>query len=212
VKVTIIYDNETLRRDLHADWRFAALVEENGRKLLFDTGAIGSVLLSNMKSLGVAPEEIGDVFISHSHFDHTGGLSAFLDRQRDVTVWIPPSFRGVNKARRVVEIGAARTLYEGFHSTGELEDIEQFLCVETPKGIVVIAGCSHPRMENILLEAARFGEVYGIIGGLHSNTPESLRGLKLICPTHCTQYKREIDSLYPEWCTQGGAGKVIEIA
>jgi 7,8-dihydropterin-6-yl-methyl-4-(beta-D-ribofuranosyl)aminobenzene 5'-phosphate synthase len=66
-------------------------------------------------------------------------------------------------------------------------------------------------MEIILREASRFGEVYGIIGGLHGNTPESLNRLKFICPTHCTQYKDKIRSLYPERYTQGGAGKVIEI-
>jgi len=32
-------------------------------------------------------------------------------------------------------------LYEGIYSTGELEGIEQSLCVETGKGIVIIAGC-----------------------------------------------------------------------
>jgi 7,8-dihydropterin-6-yl-methyl-4-(beta-D-ribofuranosyl)aminobenzene 5'-phosphate synthase len=141
MKVTIVYDNETLRGDLQANWGFAALVESNGRRILFDTGASGALLLSNMKTLGIAPERIDDVFISHFHFDHTGGLSAFLDRHGDVTVWIPPSFRGVKNARRVVEVGTPRTLYEGIHSTGELEGIEQSLCVQTKKGIVVIAGC-----------------------------------------------------------------------
>jgi 7,8-dihydropterin-6-yl-methyl-4-(beta-D-ribofuranosyl)aminobenzene 5'-phosphate synthase len=212
MKVTIIYDNKTLRRDLQADWGFAALVESSGRKILFDTGASGSLLLSNMKTLEMAPEQIDDVFISHSHFDHTGGLSTFLGRHGDVSVWIPPSFRGVKNARRVVEVGTPRTLYEEIYSTGELEGIEQSLCVQTQEGIVVIAGCSHPRMKTILREASRFGDVYGIIGGLHGNTPESLNGLQLICPTHCTQYQHEIKSVYPERYTPGGAGKVIEIA
>ncbi|MBN1656224.1 MAG: MBL fold metallo-hydrolase [Deltaproteobacteria bacterium] len=211
MKITIIYDNETLRGDLQANWGFAALVDSNGRRILFDTGASGALLLSNMKALEIAPEGIDDVFISHFHFDHTGGLSAFLDRHGDVTVWIPPSFRGVKNARSVIEVGTPKTLFDGIHSTGELEGIEQSLCVQTRKGILVVAGCSHPRMKTILGQASRFGEVYGIIGGLHGNTAESLNGLKFICPTHCTQYQHEIRSLYPEQYTQGGAGKVIEI-
>jgi len=45
-----------------------------------------------MEKLGIDPEEINDVFILHLHFDHTGGLSAFLDQNNDVKVWVPHSF------------------------------------------------------------------------------------------------------------------------
>lgn len=211
MKTTIIYDNTAFRRDLQADWGFSALVETKGKRILFDTGGSGSILLSNMRKLGIVPKEIDEVFISHSHFDHTGGLSAFLDQNNEVKVWVPRSFRGVKNVKEVIEIENSRKLYEGIYSTGELEGIEQSLCIETQKGIVIIAGCSHPRMERIIGAASQFGKVYGIIGGLHGNRPESLKNLDLICATHCTQYKQEIKSLYPEKYIEGGAGKVIEI-
>jgi 7,8-dihydropterin-6-yl-methyl-4-(beta-D-ribofuranosyl)aminobenzene 5'-phosphate synthase len=92
-----------------------------------------------------------------------------------------------------------------------LEEIEQSLCIETEKGIVIIAGCSHPRMEHIVGAASEFGKVYGIIGGLHGNRPESLKNLDLICSTHCTRYKQEIMFIYPERYIEGGVGKVIEM-
>jgi 7,8-dihydropterin-6-yl-methyl-4-(beta-D-ribofuranosyl)aminobenzene 5'-phosphate synthase len=164
-----------------------------------------------MQKLGISPKEIGDVFISHFHFDHTGGLSAFLERNNKVRVWLPPSFRGVKNAKEVIKVEKPSKLYEGIYSTGELEGIEQSLCVKTEKGIVVIAGCSHPRMQHILDTAAQFGEVYGIIGGFHGNRPEALKGLNLICATHCTQYIPEIKAMYPQQYVEGGAGKVIEI-
>lgn len=211
VKATIIYDNTAFRKDLQADWGFAALIEANGKRILFDTGGSGSILLSNMNALGIAPKEIDEVFISHAHFDHTGGLSAFLDQNNDVIVWVPPSFRGVRNAKEVVKIENSRKLSEGIYSTGELEGIEQSLCIETKKGIVIIAGCSHPSMEHILNAASDVGPVYGIIGGLHGNQPESLQPFGLICATHCTQYKKEIASLYPESYVEGGAGKIIDI-
>jgi len=211
MKVTIVYDNTAIKKELKADWGFSALVEAKGKKILFDTGARGSILLSNMAQLGIDPGEITDVFISHAHFDHTGGLSTFLDQNNDVKLWVPVSLRGVKKLGEVVEIERARKLYEGIFSTGELEGIEQSLCLETQKGIVVIAGCSHPRMTHILDAASQFGKVYGIIGGLHGNRPESLKGLELICATHCTQYKEDIASLYPGNHIEGGAGRVIEI-
>ena len=211
MRVTIVYDNTAFTKELQADWGFSALVEANGKTILFDTGGSGSILLSNMSKLGIAPDEIGDVFISHAHFDHTGGLSALLDQNNRVKIWVPPSFRGVKNAREVVEVEAPASLYEGIYSTGELDGIEQSLCIETPEGIVLVAGCSHPPMVDILGAASGFGNVYGIIGGLHGNRPESLKRFDLICATHCTQYQKEIASLYPDRYIGGGAGKVLEI-
>ncbi|OYT65512.1 MBL fold metallo-hydrolase [Candidatus Bathyarchaeota archaeon ex4484_205] len=211
MKITIIYDNTAFRSDLQADWGFSALVEAQGRKILFDTGTNGDILLSNMEKLEISPEEIEDIFISHPHFDHVGGLSAFLSRNNKVKIWVPPSLRGIRNVKEVIKLGEPTQLYEGIYSTGELDGIEQSLCIETVKGIVIIAGCSHPRMEHILQVASQFGRVYGIIGGLHGTKPESLKSLELICPTHCTQYKSEIKTLYPEKYVEGGAGRVIEI-
>jgi 7,8-dihydropterin-6-yl-methyl-4-(beta-D-ribofuranosyl)aminobenzene 5'-phosphate synthase len=211
MKITIVYDNTAFRKDLQTDWGFSALVEAKKRKILFDTGANGAILLSNMQKLGISPKEIHEIFISHAHFDHTGGLSTFLNVNNEVKVWVPPSLRGVKNAREVIEVKTPTKLYEGIYSTGELEKIEQSLCVEMGKGIVIIVGCSHPKMEHILQVASQFGKVYGIIGGMHGTRPEFLKDLDLICPTHCTQYKSEIKSLYPGKYVEGGAGRIIEI-
>ena len=211
MKVTIVYDNTSFLKNLQADWGFSALVEFRERKILFDTGANGKILLSNMKKLKINPQEIEDVFISHLHWDHIGGLEAFLQVNNNVKLWVPSCFSEVENAKEVIEIKEPRKLYEGIYSTGELEGIEQSLCIETKKGIVILVGCSHPKMENILQKASEFGKVYGIIGGLHATKPESLRELNLICPTHCTQYKADIKSIYPEKYIEGGAGRIIEI-
>ena len=211
MKVTIIYDNTSAKPYLQADWGFSALVEIKERKILFDTGANGSILLSNMEKLKINPQGIKDVFISHLHWDHTGGLSSFLQLNNKVKLWVPSCLSEGKDAGEVIEVKSPVKLYEGVYSTGELDRIEQSLCVETKKGIVIIVGCSHPEMEHILKTASHFGKVYGIIGGLHGTKPISLKDLDLICPTHCTQYKSEIKSLYPEKCIEGGAGKIIEI-
>ena len=187
MKVTIIYDNTALRSDLKADWGFSALVESKGRKILFDTGANGRILLSNMQKLKIDPKEIKDIFISHLHWDHPGGLSSFLQVNNQVKLWIPSYFPEAKNAKEVFEVKNSTKLYEGIYSTGELEEIEQSLCIETEKGIVIIAGCSHPRIEHILKTASQSGKLYGIIGGLHGSRPEALKNLSLICATHCTQ-------------------------
>jgi len=210
-KITIVYDNTSFKKDLQADWGFSALVEVRNRKILFDTGANGKILLSNMEKLEINPKEIEDVFISHLHWDHIGGLRDFLQVNNKVRLWLPSYFPEAENAREIIEVKKPRKLYEGIFSTGELEGIEQSLCIETEKGILIIVGCSHPKMEYILQTASKFGKVYGIIGGLHSTKPESLKDLDLICPTHCTQYKAEIKSLYPEKYVEGGAGKIIDL-
>jgi 7,8-dihydropterin-6-yl-methyl-4-(beta-D-ribofuranosyl)aminobenzene 5'-phosphate synthase len=138
-------------------------------------------------------------------------VSAFLDRNDAATVWVPRSFRGVRNAGAVVSVDEARTLYEGIHSTGELAGIEQSLCIDTPGGIVIVAGCSHPPLPQIVAAASRFGRVCGIVGGLHGNRADTLQGLAWICATHCTRHREAIKSRYPERCIEGGAGRVILI-
>ena len=196
---------------MQADWGFSALIQVKERNILFDTGANGDILLSNMGKLKVNPKEVKDVFISHPHWDHTGGLSSFLQLNNKVKLWVPSYLSEERNAGEVIEVKIPTKLYGGVYSTGELDGIEQFLCVETEKGIMIIVGCSHPKMEHILKAASQFGKVYGIIGGLHGNRPETLRDLSLICATHCTQYKSEIKSLYGEKYIEGGAGKIIEV-
>lgn len=212
MKITLIYDNTASRNDLQTDWGFSALVEiENTPTILFDTGANGEILLNNMKKLGIDPASVDEVFISHAHFDHTGGLSEFLNNSNTTKIYIPPSFRGL-KGTGVTRITEPARLHEGVYSTGELDGIEQSLCVKTDKGIVIIAGCSHPPMNTILDTARQFGTIYGIIGGLHGFSDYALfSDVKLICPTHCTQHIAELKTMYPEKYIEGGAGTVIEI-
>ena len=213
MKVTILYDNTLIRKDLQSDWGFAALVEAEGApRILFDTGGNGAILLSNMAKLGIDPASIDEVFLSHTHFDHIGGLSEFLNVNDKVKIYVPPSIRGI-KAAQVVEITAPTCIHDNVFSTGELDGIEQGMGVITGKGIVLVVGCSHPDMEHILAAAREFGDIYGIIGGLHGFSEYKLfEDLQLICPTHCTQHIQELEQIYPDSYVEGGAGQVIEVS
>lgn len=212
MKLTILYDNSTLNKSLEADWGFSCLVELPNRTILFDTGANGTILLDNMKKLDIDPSVVDDVFISHSHFDHIGGLSAFLNVNNKVNVYVPVSFRGVRNAHKVVYMDKPAKIYENVFTTGELDHIEQSMVVKTDKGLLVVVGCSHPKMQHILQAASHFGSIYGIVGGLHDFAEFDLfEQLALICPTHCSQHINDIHTLYPEKYIRGGAGQVIEI-
>ncbi len=210
MKITIIYDNTAFGKDLQSDWGFSALVEvENTPKILFDTGGDGKILLSNMEKLEINPLLIEEVFISHLHGDHTGGLDEFLKMNPKIKkIYLPSSISLENE----IVLKEPQKIYENIFSTGELEGIEQSLGVITEKGIVLIVGCSHPEMKHILDTASRFGKIYGVIGGMHGFSEfELFKDLELICPTHCTQHKAELKRLYPKKYIEGGAGRIIEI-
>ncbi len=214
MKLTIIYDNTVFRPGLQSDWGFSCLVEaENCPKTLFDTGTNGDILLSNMKKLDIDPLSIKEVFISHTHLDHIGGLSVFLKVNNQVKVYFPASWQRIRGAKEVISVNKPLKMHENIFSTGKLDHIEQSLIVKTQKGIVLIVGCSHPKMSHILKAAASWGKIYAIIGGLHGfQEYELFQDLSLICPTHCTQHKAEIKRLYPDKYIEGGVGKIITIA
>jgi 7,8-dihydropterin-6-yl-methyl-4-(beta-D-ribofuranosyl)aminobenzene 5'-phosphate synthase len=213
LKVTIIYDNTAYRNDLTADWGFACLVEAYGKTILFDTGAKGSILLNNMKKLKIAPISIEDVVISHAHWDHTGGLVDFLRKYNDIRLFVPSSFAvPPHAAREVISVRKPIEIVDNIYSTGELKGIEQSLVVTTDKGVVVIVGCSHPGVKEIVDAASQHGNIFAIIGGLHGfNEFGIVKNMGLVCATHCTQHISEIRSLYPDTFVEGGAGRVIEL-
>jgi len=212
MKIQIIYDNTSLNQDLKPDWGFAALIQAFGKNILFDTGANGEILLYNMQVLNIDPDNISDVFISHCHFDHIGGPSHFLNKNSNVTLHAPKSFRGVRYARDVIYYDKPQEIFQKFYTTGELDNIAQSLTVRTDKGLFIIAGCSHPSM-NIILRATRnFGSIYGIAGGLHGFDQYKLfQDFQMICPTHCTKHIAKIKERFPGKYIEGGAGTVIII-
>lgn len=212
MKITVIYDNEVWREGLRSDWGFYCLVDLEGvPKILFDVGAKGSILLQNMGELGIGPEDIDEIFISHSHWDHTGGISSFLDENRNVKVYTPTSYSPPSNAKEIIEVKDSTQIHESIFSTGELAGVKQSLVVESGNGLVVIAGCSHPGIGRVLDTASQFGNVFALVGGFHGFREfDRLKGLGSICPCHCTEFKSEIHERYPEKSHRCGAGKILE--
>lgn len=211
MKITIIYDNRVWKKGLEPDWGFSCLVEAHSKKILFDTGNHGNILMENMHKLDIDPVSVDEVFISHSHYDHAGGLNDFLGAKK-CKAYIPLSCPEPIGAEEVIKVKDPLEIHDHLFSTGELKGIEQSLLIQTGQSVVVVAGCSHPGVGEILKAAAAYGKVKALVGGLHGFKDFALlKDLDMICPTHCTQFIEEIRDQYPQKYLEGGAGRVIEI-
>jgi len=83
LKITALVDNEThYEGPMLAENGISLLVEipELNFSVLVDTGISGDALLSNAELLGVDLSKLDAVFITHNHYDHTGGLLKLIDR------------------------------------------------------------------------------------------------------------------------------------
>ena len=64
------------------EWGFAALVEADGQRILFDTGRFEDTVGRNAEALGIELGDVEQVILSHNHGDHTGGLLYLREQLR----------------------------------------------------------------------------------------------------------------------------------
>jgi 7,8-dihydropterin-6-yl-methyl-4-(beta-D-ribofuranosyl)aminobenzene 5'-phosphate synthase len=216
MKLTIVYDNEVLKKDLglKSDWGFACLIQTNDDTILFDTGAKGKILLDNMKKLNLEPKDINKIVISHEHWDHNGGLESILSFVDGVEIYsLAKKPRG--RKTKLITVKEQMMISDGIYSTGRLTGSpvdEQSLILKDQKGWYVLVGCSHPGVENILQRARHIGIIVGIVGGFHGfNNFSVLNDLDFICPCHCTKYKKEIKNKFSDNYSNCGVGKIIDL-
>lgn len=88
-RVTILYDAFGPSSALQKDWGFAALVEYDGRRILFDTGNDAGIFARNVEQLGVDLTRLDAAVISHRHGDHTTGLEVLIAANPKVSIYTP---------------------------------------------------------------------------------------------------------------------------
>ncbi len=229
-----LYDNYLYDPDLKTGWGFSCLVKVKDKNILFDTGADDFTLLDNMKNLKIDPKDINIIVLSHIHGDHTGGLWGILEKNSNLTVYLPRSFPRDFKKKvqsykaKVVEVDDPAVIFESVSTTGELGTWikEQSLIVKTTKGLVVITGCAHPGIVDILREVKKItGEdIYLVLGGFHlsGSSDSELKKIvkafrelevKKVAPCHCSgdRTRRLFKDEYQKDFISNGVGKVIEI-
>jgi len=238
MKLTGVYDNTARREGLRPGWGFSLLVTTGSKKILFDTGADLLVLKNNLKELDVSPSTLDGIALSHPHCDHVGGLSAVLKKNPDLTVVFTENFPASTKKKiesygaRPLKLSEPRELWGNIWSTGELtvqyrgrELPEQGLILESSSGPILVSGCAHPGITEMVLRAKEVTGIapYLVIGGFHlgnKSTAElrrivnELKGsVNRLAPTHCTGNEaiRYIRKVFGEDSLDFGAGTQIEI-
>jgi 7,8-dihydropterin-6-yl-methyl-4-(beta-D-ribofuranosyl)aminobenzene 5'-phosphate synthase len=256
---------------------FSAFIETDKGNYLFDTGS-GRSIVPNSLILDKDLKSIRKIFLSHGHYDHTGGLPEVLQMKGRVDVHAhshvfidrihvikengkeTKRFIGIPYKKSYLEfLGANFVLNtdfmeveKGIFLTGEVprktsfekpdprlfSEIEgkmtpdfflddQSLILDTGKGFVVILGCAHSGMINILNHIiAKMGKekFYAILGGTHldflttEQLEESVKALKKmdferIGVSHCTGMRAAF-SLHQEFGDRffyGCVGSVLEV-
>ncbi|MDD3905747.1 MAG: MBL fold metallo-hydrolase [Candidatus Omnitrophica bacterium] len=209
MKLKILAEGSTKWRRFIKHWGLSILIDDD---ILFDTFGKPDYVLRQLKRFKIDINKIKHIVISHDDWDHVTGLDKILERNKNVTVYICPHFKPDIKAKirhcgaRIVEVDGVTNIRDNIYLSGELTGKrrdsnipEQYLAVKTAKGIIVLTGCAHPGIIEIVQHAkAAFNmNAYLIMGGFHlkDHTVEEIHKIVLklkelgvcqVIPFHCT--------------------------
>jgi 7,8-dihydropterin-6-yl-methyl-4-(beta-D-ribofuranosyl)aminobenzene 5'-phosphate synthase len=197
LEILPLIDWYTDRGDLKGEAGVSYLVKTDESLILFDVGMNKnnedpSPLLYNMNKLGINPEKIDVIVISHNHMDHTGGFKwsskksfSLTSHQSDlgnkrVYTPVPMTYPGL----KPVSADQPTIISKGVATTGTLPSYlflagwtqEQSLAINVAgKGIVLIVGCGHQTVPRLTERVSQlFNEpIVGIVGGLHYPVTDS---------------------------------------
>jgi len=104
---------------------------------------------------------------------------------------------------------------------------EQSLVITTSKGLVIITGCAHPGVVNVIRTAKEIvpdDRVYLVMGGFHLSGASSAQiesiidsfvelGVERVAPCHCSgdEARRLFEERYGEDYIESGVGKRVPL-
>lgn len=218
LKITTLVEDTSPKRSFWGEHGLSFWIEADNKKILFDTGQSGEVLLHNLRASKLDLRDLDAFVLSHSHDDHSGGIKLIVDQIKNIPMYcasgafeehIPDGKRvsklisDINYARENLEIFPGIYIPQErktINSPVPTKEINMVINLER-KGIVIIVGCAHHGLVNIINDAMSIFKgripVYAILGGLHlkdSNKEEIINivsflkdsGLKILAPNHCT--------------------------
>jgi len=79
MKLTLLTENNSLYATRFlAEHGFSAYIEDDGKKILYDTG-YSDIFITNAEKMGIDLTAIDYLILSHGHYDHTGGINHLLE-------------------------------------------------------------------------------------------------------------------------------------
>jgi 7,8-dihydropterin-6-yl-methyl-4-(beta-D-ribofuranosyl)aminobenzene 5'-phosphate synthase len=207
VTIRVIYDNYIKIDGFKSDWGYSILIEGLDKEILFDTGADPDIFELNFKKMKIDAGKIDFLILSHEHGDHTEGIPGFVRLKRDIPVIIPYSFSESFKMKMTgfglepLLVKEPVQICSNLYSSGEFQGAipEQALVLNTKQGLIVMTGCSHPGIVEMLEEIKLTFKknIYMVFGGFHllqkSNSEMKkiigdmkALGVKKCGATHCT--------------------------
>lgn len=86
MRIVTLIENLVYKKGLVAEHGLSLYIETGSHKILFDTGQSG-LFMQNAYKLGVNIHDIDALVLSHGHYDHTGGLYPFLQKNHRVMIF-----------------------------------------------------------------------------------------------------------------------------
>jgi 7,8-dihydropterin-6-yl-methyl-4-(beta-D-ribofuranosyl)aminobenzene 5'-phosphate synthase len=249
MKVSVLTENSAGQShcgDCLAEWGLSLYLEVGDVRILFDSGHKGT-FLQNANALGVDLEGVDFVVLSHHHWDHVGGLRfhRFKTKPKLITHPRVPEKVLVEQSQNLAvdfELNVSAGSLEfspGIYYLGEIPRRTDFekgvyrddpmpddtaIAIKTAKGAIVISGCSHAGICNILEYAKKITgqSVYGVIGGFHlfEDDPAAIAGSvayfkhekpAFLFPMHCVDHAA-MSAFYDNFkIRKYGAGDVFEV-
>lgn len=215
-RISVVYDSVGAH-GFETGWGFSALIHMPDAKILFDCGWDGHMLIRNLARLGLHPAAIDKVVLSHMHWDHISGLPEIFSQStpaKPIEVFLPKAFserlkEEISARALVTEVEGPCEIARGVLSTGALgKDVkEQALVVESEGKGLVLTGCAHPGLGEIMARAGEIGKPVALMGGLHGAKVTDIPGdLERVIPCHCTQAKDDILRAFGQRAVIGMAG------
>jgi len=233
LKITIVYDNNRFKKELKTDWGFSCLIEGLDQTILFDTGRYDTILMANLNALDIDPKKIDLVFLSHEHPDHIGGLEKILASTSRIDILMAQSFlSGIGKEAKTrgskeVRVNQPVMVTKSGLSSGEMKSFvknEQALFIDTTGGVIVITGCAHPGIVDIIERSQKLlqKDILLVLGGFHllQDHAGSIReiasrfqemNVRYVAPTHCSgpETRTIFKEMYGENYLDSGVGRII---